>query len=138
MSKITHPLKMTPRNWKFAERYNFWTLILYCYLFRTNHKFWPFLGQPRGQKGSKIVHFSKSKSPRSCKEIQDKPQTLTLFWTPIALIITHKSFTFARADNFSWEIRWCHLLNRILQFFELFKGTLGVEWVSKWQKCVLR
>ena len=59
-SKIVYPSKNEPKSWKCAQRHNFWSQILYCYSFRTNHKFWPFWGHPRGEKGSKIDHFFKS------------------------------------------------------------------------------
>ena len=37
--KLSIPLKMTPRSWKFAQMYNFWSQISYYHSFRTNYKF---------------------------------------------------------------------------------------------------
>ena len=143
--KLPIPLKMTLRSWKFAQRYNFWSQILYYYSFKTNHKFWPFWENRRGQKGSKIAHFFKSNPSEAAylhREIISHQifdlilqiKNLEPFWghpgrqmgvqkgqkLPIALIITHKSFKFALVDNFSWQI-WCwYTFNRILQFFDFF------------------
>ena len=78
--KFPDPLKMTPRSWKLAQRYNFWSQILYCHSFRTNHKFWPFLEHPRGQNGSKIAYFSKSNPQklRICTDNWFLPRDLIL------------------------------------------------------------
>ena len=63
--KLFIPLKVTPRTWKFEQRYKLWSQIFYCHSFTTNHNFWTFLGYPSGQKGSKIAHFFKSNSPEA-------------------------------------------------------------------------
>ena len=64
-SKFAISNKIIPKSWIFAERYNFWSQILYCHSFSRYHSFWPFLEHPRGQKRSKIVHFSKSNTPEA-------------------------------------------------------------------------
>ena len=62
--KLSIPLKMIPRSWRFIQRYNFSSQILYFHSFRANCKFLLFLWHPRGQKGSKIVHFSESNAQK--------------------------------------------------------------------------
>ena len=81
VQKFPIPLQMTPRTWKFAQWYNFWSQFLYCCSFRTNHKFWLFLGHPRSLKGSKIVHFFKSNSPEAVnlyREIRYSHKSVTV------------------------------------------------------------
>ena len=99
--KLPIPLKMTPRSWKFAQRYNFWSQILYYYSFKTNHKFWSFWGNPRGQKGSKIAHFFQS-NPSEAAYLHRE-------------IISHQIFD----------------LILQIKNLSLFGGILGVKWGSK-------
>ena len=48
-SQLLISLKVHPRKSKFAQGDNFSWKIWYCPSFRTNYKFWTFLGQPGGQ-----------------------------------------------------------------------------------------
>ena len=97
-------LKMICRSLTFGQRYNFELQTLYCHSFRTIHKFQLFLRHPRGQKGQKIDHFSKSNHPRSWK--------------------------FAQRNNFSPEV-WQRHSFKIKINFDPFWGTLGDKWGSK-------
>ena len=104
--KLHIPLKMTPRSWKFAQRYNFWSQI--CPSFRTNHNFWLFLGHSRGQKASKIAHFSKGNPPWGCK--------------------------FAQTNDVSSEIWYFHSFRGQITNFDPFWGSLGIKSGSKMVK----
>ena len=106
--KLPIPLNMTPRSYKFGQRYNVSSQIWYRDSFRTNFNFWLFFGNPAGymvKKGQKM-RIPLKLTPRSCK--------------------------FVQRDNFWREIWYWHSF-RTNENFWLVLGDpgLGVQKVSK-------
>ena len=51
----------------------------------------------------------------------------------ISLIITHKSYKFARLDNFTWKFRCCYIFKRMLIFFTFLgqsRDQMGLKMVK--------
>ena len=51
----------------------------------------------------------------------------------ISLIMTHKSYKFARLDNFTWKFRCCYIFKRMLIFFTFLgqsRDQMGLKMVK--------
>ena len=84
-----------PRSCKFVNRGNLSWEIWYCHLFKTNCKFWLFLGQPGGQ-----MVVTKVKKCQTCWK------------NPIKIEHLHRQM-----DIFSWKNRWCYLFITYYNFW---------------------